>query len=128
MSMLPGFLMILAMFMAGCTAKPVMQQDIIGHWMSTTITYPPDPIFADTPPDTTAGSALFWFGQGDRFQFRWKDTHLAGHYRLRGRQLVLTGDDGAQSTTCQVKLTKKQLMLIMDDGFVLTFKKDPGAP
>jgi hypothetical protein len=117
-----GFLMVFAIFLAGCAKKLVMTQDISGYWFSTSITYPNDPIFEDIPPDTTPGSARFWFREGDRFEFLWNDTHLVGNYRLSGQQLFLTSDNEDKSTTCQVKLTKERLIIIMDDGFVFEFK------
>lgn len=123
----PGLFIVLAIFLAGCAAKPVMIEDIVGHWSSISITYPNDPVFADAKPDLTAGSATFRFGENNRFQFHWDDTHLAGDYRLSGRELILTGDDEETPTVCQIKLTNKRLVIIMEDGFVLEFKKDSGT-
>ena len=117
------FLIALTISLSGCSTKLVGMQDIIGHWASTSITYPNDPIFNEIHPDTTAGSATFWFRPGSRFEFLWNDTHLVGNYRLSGHQLFLTGDNEDQSTTCQVNLVKERLIILMDDGFVFECKR-----
>ena len=59
-------LIALTISLSGCSTKLVGTQDIIGHWASTSITYPNDPIFNEIHPDTTAGSATFWFRPGCR--------------------------------------------------------------
>jgi hypothetical protein len=104
-------------------ASTVVDQ-LVGKWSSTRITYPNDPIFKDTPPDTMPGKAELRLEQNSRFFFHWEGTKDSGEFQIKGKNLVLKNEDG-EITEAQFILDENRLTIVMNDGFHFDFDKIP---
>ena len=101
----------------------IRANDLIGHWLSTKIVYPKDPIFKNTPPDTSQGSAKLQLQQNGLFVFKWNDTNITGNYMVDGKNLILASKNNGEKTSCHFHLDGNNLIIEMDDGFKFEFKK-----
>ena len=118
-----------AVFLIGCqvqteeTRKEKSAEGFSGCWSSVMITYPDDPIFKDTPPDTEPGSAKLLFNPDGHFIYSSKDGIQTGAFQVHGAALVLTSNEDGESFPCEFELNGPQLTLFMNDGFRFDFER-----
>ena len=99
-------------------------QTLAGHWDSTIISYPNDPIFKNYPPITKPGSVRLLFQHNGHFIFTWDDINVSGTYHVNEENLVFTSQKEKEVIECLFELKGRYLTIKMPDGFKFKFIKN----
>jgi hypothetical protein len=100
-------------------------QALVGYWSRSMITYPDDPIFKNTPPDDTPGSAKLTFHKQGGYVFSEDGTSHSGNYHIDGPNLILTSHEDGETIKCLFQFSGNRLTLITPDGFEFQFERNP---